>query len=100
VTRHIVACRNLHFLFCQINDNTFWLNNVISNKESTFHFLYNVKLARNLGKALVGNVGEKDIQDNRFFTQEQLISNAFDVHWRIGSPFARRGAGFKNRLIN
>ena len=100
LTHEIVACGNLHPFLCKINDNTFRLDNVIPNKKSTTHILYNVKLARDLGEASVGDVREKDIQDNRFFGQVQLISNAFDVHRRIGSPFARRGAGFKNRLIN
>src|SRR5271156_4904261 len=65
-TPHIVACRHLHPLLCKVNDNTFRLNNVIPNQQTTIHILYNVKLARNLGKASVVDIREEDVQDNRF----------------------------------
>ena len=87
LTHEIVACGNLHPFLCKINDNTFRLDNVIPNKKSTIHILYNVKLARDLGKASVGDVGEEDVQDNGFLRQIHLISNAFDVDRR--SAFAR-----------
>jgi hypothetical protein len=70
-----------------MNDNTFRLDNVIPNKQSTIHILYNMKLARDLGEASVGDVREEDVQDNGFLRQIHLISNAFDVHWRLA--FAR-----------
>jgi hypothetical protein len=87
LAHHIVACRNPHPLLCKVNDNTFRLDNVIPNKETTIHILYNVKLARDLGKASVGDVREEDVQDNRFLRQIHLISNAFDVNRRLA--FAR-----------
>jgi hypothetical protein len=101
-TRHIVACRNLHPLLCKVNDNTFRLDNVIPNEETTIHILYNVKLARDLGKASVGDVREEDVQDKGFLRQVHLISNAFDVDRRIGvSSFARGfGDGLNDRFID
>jgi len=92
-TRHIVACRNLHPLLCKVNDNTFRLDNVIPNEETTIHILYNVKLARDLGKASVGDVREEDVQDKGFLRQVHLVSNAFDVDRRIGVSGSARGLG-------
>ena len=87
LTCEIVACGNLYPFLCKINDNTFRLDNVIPNKKSTIHILYNVKLTRDLGKASVGDVREEDVQDNGFLRQIHLISKAFDVNRRLA--FAR-----------
>jgi hypothetical protein len=61
-----------------------------------------VKLARDLGKASVGDVREEDVQDKGFLRQVHLISNAFDVDRRIGvSSFARGfGDGLNDRFID
>src|SRR5271170_5733715 len=101
-TPHIVASRNLHPLLCKVNDNTFRLDNVIPNQETTIHILYNVKLARNLGKASVVDIREKDVQDKGFLRQVHLVSNAFDVDRRIGvsSLASRLGDGLDDRFID
>jgi hypothetical protein len=89
LTTHLIAGRDFHSLLCEIHNDTLGLDYIIPNKKSTIHILYNVKLARNFGKASVGDVGEKDIQDNGFLRQIQLISDAFEVDRRFNSPFAR-----------
>jgi hypothetical protein len=44
---HILAGPNMCFPFCKINNNTFWLNDIIPDQKATIQIIYNVKLPSN-----------------------------------------------------